>query len=415
MKNITTILKNILFPSLGGARGGCGGMVCYIFFILSFFNSLIFISCSQEQDVTPGGGTEQQVPIAFNGNMTEEEVTRAYTPLSEYITQFNVWGYKDMSEAAGVYSNSQMVFPGFIVDWEAGSAATTTTNTNGWEYARPDQNIKYWDQLAKAYRYFAISGWSGSVPTPSGWAGNEPATQAGYNATKTYGAFGTYSTYGAESTFEASMLADASSAEEMAKTPYFTRLWFSTGNPITYPDKQFLKPVVLEFLKPYSRVRFIFIYSYMTEGIKIKSKSFAPSNGDKIVRKGIFKVTYPLTGDKTAEWFSVTKDTDPDPAVNKALDAFTTEYVPDGGPEKEVWYDVLPNNTQGTYTMSVRMNNDITDKTAVVPANYMQWQPGYSYTYIFKITEEGGVEIDHVETTAIDWIEREEDHEVYNW
>ena len=407
MKNITTILKNLVFPSLGGARGGCRGMVCHIFFILSFFHSFIFTSCSS--DPMAEEPEVKQVPIAFSGNMTEEEVTRAYTPLSEYITQFNVWGYKDMSEAAGVYSNSQMVFPGFIVDWEAGSAATTTTNTNGWEYARPDQNIKYWDQLAKAYRYFAISGWSGSVPTPSGWAGNEPATQAGYNATKTYGAFGTYSTYGAESTFEASMLADASSAEEMAKTPYFTRLWFSTGNPITYPDKQFLKPVVLEFLKPYSRVRFIFIYSYMTEGIKIKSKSFAPSNGDKIARKGIFQVTYPLTGDKTREWFSVTPDHDGD------LTAFTTDYIPDGGPEKEVWYDVLPNNTQGTYTMSVRMNNDITDKTAVVPANYMQWQPGFSYTYIFKITEEGGVEIDHVETAAIDWIEREEDHEVYNW
>ena len=45
----------------------------------------------------------------------------------------------------------------------------------------------------------------------------------------------------------------------------------------------------------------------------------------------------------------------------------------------------------------------------------MSWLPGYSYTYIFKITEEGGVEIGWVETAVTDWTEMNADHTVYNW
>jgi hypothetical protein len=75
--------------------------------------------------------------------------------------------------------------------------------------------------------------------------------------------------------------------------------------------------------------------------------------------------------------------------------------------------------SQGSYTMSVWMNSDnVSDpatRTAVVPAEYMTWQPGYSYTYIFKITEQGGVEIDMVQSAVTPWTELENDHQVYNW
>jgi hypothetical protein len=63
--------------------------------------------------------------------------------------------------------------------------------------------------------------------------------------------------------------------------------------------------------------------------------------------------------------------------------------------------------------MTVTVNN--TTKTAVVPAEYMSWKPGYSYTYIFKITEDGGVEIDLVQAAVTAWTELVNDHTVYNW
>jgi hypothetical protein len=63
--------------------------------------------------------------------------------------------------------------------------------------------------------------------------------------------------------------------------------------------------------------------------------------------------------------------------------------------------------------MTVSVNG--TQKTAVVPAQYMSWKPGYSYTYIFKITEEGGVVVDLVQTAVTPWTDMTIVHSVYNW
>ena len=354
------------------------------------------------------------VAITFNGSGgAETAVTRADgTPLSEKATSFTVWGYKNMSYDAGIYGGTQTVFPSYEVNWTSNSAGTTTSNSNGWEYVAqtPNQTIKFWDWSAKAYRFFAVTGWSGEEP---------PTPPATYAANKTYGANETYETYRA---YKVSMLADASSTTEMAKTPYFSHLWFSTGDPVAYPDKQFGKPVVLEFLKPYTRVRFIFKYVYPREGIKLEEKKFRPTvdvgaaeeDKVKIARKGVVTVHFPTEGTEIKEWYSVEVDAD----KSTRLSAFSEDYDPEDDTKDYVqtdngWYTVLPNNTQGSYTLSVKVNGDA--KTAVVPANYMQWLPGYSYTYIFKITEEGGVEIGWVESAVTPWTEMEAPWTVYNW
>ena len=184
-----------------------------------------------------------------------------------------------------------------------------------------------------------------------------------------------------------------------------------------YPTKQFGKPVQLEFLKPFARVRFLFNYSYAQEGIRLKKNEFKPTDGSKIALVGTVTVSYPLTGTATQESYTATPKESP--AEGETLNAFTEEYIPEGGPTKEIWYTVLPRTSQGSYTMSVWMNSDnVSDpatRTAVVPAEYMTWQPGYSYTYIFKITEQGGVEIDLVQSAVTPWTELENDHQVYNW
>ena len=149
MKNITTILRSVLLPSLTGGLG-------WVLFLT--LHSSLFTSCSQEQ-VSPDPEEQKPTAIAFNGSLNEEEVTRATTPLEDYTTSFRVWAYKNMSETAGVYGNTQMVFPGFTVRWINNSAATSTTNSDGWEYilvAYPDQTPKYWDWYAKAYRFFGV-------------------------------------------------------------------------------------------------------------------------------------------------------------------------------------------------------------------------------------------------------------------
>lgn len=362
---------------------------------------------SDEQDV-PVTGT----PIAFSAKEGEETavnnggagaraygMTRAATPLSESTTTFKVWGYKNDGPVATPYSTYQTVFPGYTVNWIDGSAATTTSNTNGWEYVAqetgsdPEQTIKYWDWGAKAYRFFGVTA-------------------------RLTGAYGTNNeTYKFEFTANASSVRDGDgTAEEkmaanIAATPFISKLWFSTGNEADYPTRLFGKPVQLEFMKPFARVRFMFTYSYEPEGNRIKEKSFKPTDDTKkIALKGTFTVSYPLTGNEIEESFSVIPEANP--AEGETLDAFTEEYIPEG---TEKWYMVLPNNTQGSYTMTIKLAKDTEYKTAVVPAEFMQWKPGYSYTYIFKITAQGGVEIELVQSAFTPWTDQEMNHDVYNW
>ena len=388
---------------------------------------LTLVSCGGGGDDDLGASqtaavNNELVPITFNGSQgVEAAVTRASgTPLSETgVTHFHVWGYKDMPNN----SPTQKVFPGYQVDWHDNSAATTTTNTNGWEYVgisdQTDQTIKYWDWGAKAYRFFAVTGWTGTTALDF--------TDA-ENANKTYGTDKT-------NEYEISMLVDASPVMDgegkykkdatdakLALAPYFSRLWYSTGNPTDYPDKQFGKPVTLEFVKPYARVRFIYTYVYPREGITLSGQKFRPSvdvsaEEDakvKIPRKGVVTVKYPLSGaDK--ESYSMVADAD----KSTRLEAFTEDYDPDDDTKVYTtcdngWYTVVPNTSQGSYTLSVKVNGGDT-KTAVVPAEYMQWKPGYSYTYKFKITDEGGVEIGWVDYAVTPWTEMETDRTVYNW
>lgn len=336
------------------------------------------------------------IAIAFMAqqNEGEEAQTRSGTPLSETETSFKVWGYKNMSYDAGSYSDLQTVFPGYAVNWTASSMNSTTSNTHGWEYVNQqitgdEQTIKYWDWGAKAYRFFAVTG--SSVP----WGSDPLSITFAANASPIREGAGTD---------------DEKIAANIAEAPYFSRLWFSTGNVIDYPDKQFGKPVQLEFTKPFARVRFLFNYSYMSEGIKIKNKEFKPTSGDVIALKGDVTVRYPLTGTATKESYTATPVASPQPG--ETLDAFTEEYIPEG---TEKWYTVLPRPSQGSYTMSVWMNNDAQPKTAAVPAEMMSWLPGYSYTYIFKILEEGGVEIELVQAAVTPWTDMPGDRTVYNW
>ena len=417
MKRIGTISSmNVMRPIGQMCLVGLIGLVSLITF------SCLLVSCgggaAGEDDLSAPQGmvaNEEMVPITFSGNQgTETTVTRADgTPLSETgVDAFKVWGYKNMNYSASIYDSEgttmQTVFPCYTVSWGANTAYTTTSNTNNWEYVGGDQTIKFWDWAAKAYRFIAATGWDPSTP----------ANPAAYVEGKTYGATGTYGPEGAYKTYKISMFADASDAARIAAAPYFSRLWFSTGEMENYPDKQFGKPVTLEFLKPYARVRFMYIYVYPREGIVLTEQTFKPSDSEeKTYSKGIVTVTYPLTGTDTKEWYSMEEmyaTEDDSILINQDYDPEndTKTYYNHcvGG-----WYTVLPNTSQGSYTLSVKVNNSVPAKTAVVPAEYMQWKPGYSYTYIFKITDKGGVEIGWVDYAVTPWNDVVADHTVYNW
>ena len=409
LKNSTSFKKkawSIFQKSLSISQEGLSLMALSIK-LMCLTGLIAIVGCSHESQDSPEPVVPQTpgTAIVFSASQSEEEqVTRTGTSLhNNGVTRFETWGYKNMeydNMTDGYPSNGlQTVIPGYIVDWRDNSAATTTTNSSGWDYiltTYPAQTIKYWDWGARAYRFFGATG---------GLSG----TERDYTSYKAY---------------EITMTADASSAEAMAATPYISTLWFSTGNRQYYPTREFGRPVQLEFLKPFARVRFIYKYVYPREGLVLEEQEFKPTTDYteveedkvKIALKGTVTVSYPLTGTATKETYSTAADAD----KSIRLEKFTTDYDPDdddkdysGTGTDNGWYTVFPNANQGSYKLSLRINNAL--RTCTVPAEYMNWLPGYSYTYVFKINEEGGVEIDMVQSAFIPWVELEGSKTVYNW
>lgn len=393
---------------------------------IAWFAWAALISCSGN-DVAEPTPPQQLMPISIVGGLqSERQETRAgERGLEEVLTgekKFKLFGYKNDAFEAPNYTSYQVVMPNYDVCWIANSAYTTNSNTNDWEYVGQgtDQDIKYWDFGAKAYRFFGYAmGNATASPATSPAAVSVPGGfPTGASTTATSVAFST--------------TVDASSDATIAAAPYFSQLWFSDGNPANYPDRIFGQPVQLKFLKPFARVRFMFTFvndlSFGRE--KLSNIRFYPtrplgaSTTPVINTAGTVTVTYPLKGTETVETWTTS-------AITASLPAFTIDYyetpspMPAGHPvdlqsttwpnSPQKWYTVLPNTAQGSYTLEVAVvSNEI--KTAIVPAEYMQWKPGYQYTYKFKITETGGITMDIIQVAINDWTNRQSSqHTVYNW
>ena len=351
--------------------------------------------------------------ISFNSALSEpESETRATrAPLSDNAQTFRVWAFKNDAYTAPDYTSYQTVMPGYTVNYVANTANTTTSNTNDWEYVEqaPDQTIKYWDFDAKAYRFFGATNWGG---TDNGT----------YESYKTYGAYTTNSANEPNGAYKITANVDAT---HHAQAPYFSELWFSTGNPAVYPARQFGQPVTLRFLQPFARVRFMFTFAdnVTATHADLGHIRFYPNTGT-IPTQGNVTVTYPLKGSDTTGTWATSNTTgisaflidyyDEDNSVTPAdTDPTTWPNSP------QYWYYVLPTDAQSSYTAEVSVVTDEV-KSAVIAAEYMTWRAGYDYTYKFKITETGGITIDVIQVAIHQWIvdpniTNSASHTVYNW
>ena len=358
----------------------------------------------------------KEIPIIFSGNMSQEdEVTRASTsPLEEITTTFKVWGYKNYDYEAPNYTSYQQVISEYVVNWVENTAGTTTTNSHDWEYVGQgdDQPIKYWDFKAKAYRFFGYALGKGTAGPPA----IEPATVTALGGLPK----------DVHTATEVTLTADIDGSTENTRkaAPYFSEMWYSTGALPDYAGKEFGKPVELRFIKPFAKVRFIFTSS---DGLSINRSSiddisFHPTDNSNVPTKGKITAVYPLKGTAISETWQTSvkggvKSLDIDYyEANPSLDPPPGDELPttyDNSPLH--WYWVLPALTQGSYTIEVSVSGRQV-QTAVVPAEYMSWKPGYEYTYKFKITQEGQVTFELVQVALNGWNEADpEDHSVFNW
>lgn len=373
--------------------------------LLSALTALAFVSCGGSDDAsTPEPPVPPQpraeTPIAFFGSLSEDKsesharTRAATTPLSDTHKTFKVWGYKNTNESA-----AENVMQNYTVNYTSGSAGTTTSNSSGWEYVNQqpsggtEQSIKYWDFTANDYRFF---GYAGNGVTPSysiSGDANHPSVSLSFAVDATTANLTTLS----------------------ASTPLYSKLWHKNGSAIASD----ISPVTLEFLQPYVKVRFLFRQSESAEMIfVVTDQSFRPTDTNKkIYTNGTFTTTYPLAETSTEEMWNVTPGTE----ETDYLTALTQDYYEAASDEtdpnilahQKKWYVVLPTVSQGTYTLTVKVNND--PRTVVVPEQYMDWLPGYEYTYVFKITDPGGVELESVQAGFNPWTVHTGVKNIFNW
>ena len=367
---------------------------------LWFLLTVLLLSCSSQSDDSPVPEepevppVESGTPIVFSADRQEQvAATRANTPLqSTGITDFRVYAFKNMgyTPGDGTYDDVQTVMDNFAVRWVENSAATTPSNSSGWEYnlnAFPGQDIKFWDMQAVAYRFFGMAGKGITLTTI-----NTPTLS-----------------------YRLTMTVDAANEEA---TPLYTRLWFSDGNPEHYRTRPFKAPVVLEFVKPLAHVRYLFKYADpLGDPLPtFEEPDFRPVDVNSTMPvKGTFTVTYPITGTGTTESWT-TSD------FISGLVTFSrywytvdpSETDPDLIAGKEYWYTVVPVLNQGDYKLRAIINGE--ERSCIVPGQYMAWKPNYDYTYVFKINEEGGIEIESINIGTAVWKSGEEvSREINNW
>ena len=123
------------------------------------------------------------------------------------------------------------------------------------------------------------------------------------------------------------------------------------------------------------------------------------------------RISGPLTGTGKSETFSDTNAS--------GIPGLSRDYREDESSTPEIdetdyyWYSVLPITGQGSFTLDVEVDGD--PKSIIVPAAYMDWLPGYNYTYVFKIHVDGSVSIDAVQSAFTGWTIQSAEFVVYNW
>ena len=375
-------------------------------------------------------------PISFNYEIpaaTRSDVTTA----GKLSNQFIVWGEKneDQSAAGATPTDGNLVFPNYVVNFSDNTDNTTTSNTSNWEYVGftfdeatsttssytdnispntkptsgsiPVQTIKYWDNNATSYTFTAVSAKPADI------------TAGRVKIVKTV------------------------SGSDVYKKGYEVTLAKTDGSPDVYPDWSYLyfadriniakstgysyAPVTFNFRNALSHVRVgmyetIPGYDVTAISFKVTGDALAKNNSNDAfgaicpnVSPGTFtgKITvtyYDATDADTQnhpklELTTTTTGSATDLILGTNINAISTSTplaisaaTPTYDKSDKTYTPVLPqinNSSPLQLKVSYTLHNSVTgetinisDKTAKVPAQYLQWKPNFKYTYLFKITDD---------------------------
>ena len=387
--------------------------------LLSFlWASLMLASCAAD-DLAPADGSRRA--IVFDAADRQEAVTSraASTPLADFgINQITVYGYKTLG------GTLQNVMPGYTLQYTANSAKTSLTNATGWEYVGKGkdylgygQEIKYWDGNSTDYRFFGVipSSSTSSSGSTLKYKASASATAADITTSTQATTDGSFvlsfsgleymirkqTTSGTTAYYES----DGTTEVQESAIPIYGHLW--QGDPAANSSQ----PVTLAFVKPYALIRLVFMRPEGTSTTQLgdptgtdntKDITFAPISGN-IAGSGNLTITYPMTGSE--ESYEVTSGST---STLTGMKLGTLELTQQDV-QYQAWpeYVMLPTNSGSNpafkCTAYIYNEGSYELRTATVPAAYMQWRPGYQYTYIFKITSTNTLEFSHVLEVYTKW------------
>lgn len=350
-----------------------------------------------------------------------------------------------------IIREGDLVFKNYIVNWVA-NPNSTTSNSHGWEYVGfkfddgsatipttdyttnvtpntkptsgdiPAQTIKYWDDNATSYTFTAVSAKPADI---SAGRVSITKTQTGDNV------------YGKGYTVTLTKTAGETPTYPSLKDLYFAdRVNIAKGEGYSHNVVEFNFRNVLSWVR---------VGMFETiPGYEVSEIHFYKTNGSTEYNDGAstpvpaFGAVCPnvsatnFEGTVTATYYDATNTTiqnrpkitvtpntgvgnedlvlgtnfstltvgDPDatPAPVAAKFLGTTATAPTYDTDGGAFTSVLPqvNNTGNLqlkvnyklYNTITKETIQITGKTAVIPAEYLQWKANYKYTYLFKITDD---------------------------
>lgn len=396
----------------------------YLIFAAS---ALALASCSSDDFLGENPGNVQNATTAINFGGDAGKTTRGIqtgpTAASTLKNHFVVFG--DKTYKAGT---TQAVYDHYDVQW-IGDEATkkTQTNQHGWEYVgyTPNKNsdlatdakqsIKYWDYSASEYNFAAFSlGELTNEADPT----DPYKNQLKHDATD---AVTTGNVKISQIESKATTYTIKGAVEDITKL-YISDRITAKSKDATTPDINYQDAVKFNFRALKTLVRMGIFET--VNGYSVKDVKFYKSNNTNDGNPSLYATDKNIpagNGEATITFGTNTTDG----SYNKALVTWTsTENNKDitfgnlkltGAESKEDatkqylgrtsadaslpedYNTVIPSAEIGALTLKVdytlvstdgsKEEIKVTGATAVVPAEYTKWQPNYSYTYIFKISD----------------------------
>lgn len=360
--------------------------------------ALALAGCTSEDYL--GDSVQRSNVIGFGTGL--KAVTRAdfvHGDAAEKLNNnFIVYGFKTNGTEAGDASTDQKVFDLYNVNYTAGTANTTESNTADWEYVGyanhnnsvASQTIKYWDLSAGSYVFSAVSGTG--ITAEKIETGTTSVYDKGWKVTVPAG--GSIADLYAS---DRKPVAPANFKEQVDLTfrALGTKIRFAIYETVpgysVHIDKVFYHDDSDE--KKNSETNFAIQGNFKTANANAETPltiTYYDDTDASIENRP--KVTY-ADGDVTSSTFGVFgANIQATPAIGTTSPEATYDQ------SDKSYTMILPyENSSNVMKLKVNYTLKSTDgsneeikvygATAVVPAQYNQWKPNYAYTYLFKISD----------------------------